>query len=128
VKTVRRGAALLLTMAAAALGLGAACRHRPARGTCVAHIDCAPGYDCRDHRCVKRPPIPGTIAAPPAEVPVAPASPPPPAAGEAPAPPAPPPEAAPPRPPPPRPQSAPQDIPQPPPERLPLWKERLKNS
>ena len=123
---VRRAALgwlILGITALCAFGSGACHRRRARNGVCVAHIDCDPGYDCREGLCVKRPPVPGSeaarIATPrpapaPAEAP--PSAPEPRRQDEAPAP------AKAPPPPPPANYAPPLD------PALPMWKARLKNS
>jgi len=113
---------LILALAAFCVVADEGCHRRRTRnGTCTAHIDCDPGYDCRDGLCVKRPPVPGSEAArlqippPPAPAP-APSQAAPPRQEEAPAP-------APKAPPPPPANYAPPLDPT-----LPMWKARLKNS
>jgi hypothetical protein len=113
----------MLGLAAVCVVAGEGCHRRRARsGACIAHIDCDPGYDCRDGFCVKRPPVPGSEAArvrmpqPAAAVPAgAPAESPHREEAPAPTPKAPPPPAA--------PNYAPPLDPA-----LPMWKARLKNS
>jgi hypothetical protein len=104
----------------AALFTGGACHRRRGRnGACAAHIDCDPGYDCREGRCAKRAPFPGSVAEPEAPANAEPSAPGP-AAREAPPrrddQPAPPPPTS--------PANAP---PLPPAPQLPAWKARLKN-
>ena len=113
---------ILAIAAVCAFSAGACHRRRARNGVCTAHIDCDPGYDCRDGLCVKRPPVPGTEAArlripPPAPAPTpAPSQAPQPRQEEAPSP-------APKAPPSPPANYAPPLDPA-----LPMWKARLKNS
>jgi hypothetical protein len=116
---------ILGIVAVCAFGNGACHRRRGRNGVCAAHIDCAPGYDCRDGLCVKRPPVPGSEAArlqigPPTPTPAAPppptATPPLPRQEEAPAAPSP------------KPPPAPTNYAPPLDPTLPMWKARLKNS
>ena len=126
---MRRIATVLLLAALVAVSASACHRRRPRDGTCAAHIDCDPGYDCLSGRCRKRAAAPGlTPEAPPPPEPAAPVR-------EAPAPlleTPPVPDTA--RPVPARPQRNPQpsapidNTPTPPPSNLPMWKARLKNS
>jgi len=112
---------ILVVAAVCAFGAGACHRRRGRNGVCAAHIDCDPGYDCRDGLCVKRPPVPGSEGAivrtpRPDPAPAAtPTSAPLPRQQEAPAPK--------PQPPPPPTNYAPPLDPS-----LPMWKARLKNS
>ncbi|HET6147462.1 MAG TPA: hypothetical protein VFH68_07995 [Polyangia bacterium] len=125
--SVRR-IALLLLLAALATALAGACHRRRGRdGTCVAHVDCDPGYDCVERRCRKRAAAPGTTpeAAPPRVAPVP--SPPPGQPLPAETPETPPPARERPRRNP-QPSSPPDNTPAPPPPDLPAWKVRLKNS
>jgi hypothetical protein len=117
---------ILAIAAVCAFSAGACHRRRARNGVCTAHIDCDPGYDCRDRLCVKRPPVPGSEAArlitprgmqapvptPATEAPTAPSPRQEDAPGPAPKPPQPPPN-----------NYAPPLDPT-----LPMWKARLKNS
>jgi hypothetical protein len=118
------GCLILAIAAVCALGAGACRRRRAHDGVCAAHIDCEPGYDCRDRLCVKRPPVPGSEAArvitprpTPAPAVAPPEVAPPRQEGAPPAP-----SLKPPPPPPPANYAPPLD------PTLPMWKARLKNS